>query len=152
MGHLSTRISRMQICGNITFPDSLLVAMVPKVITALRLTRTLLWVMSRHRGSKTPRPSRYALLLSYNRDRRVKWNIQHGKHGASWLLIMYQNTSHIKCAPEWKLSFWPHALPFSANVRIPLQALTTMSSSEELNKSTAVAGVLTSMCSATNWK
>lgn len=32
----------MQTCINIVLPDSLLVAMVPKVMTALRLTKTLL--------------------------------------------------------------------------------------------------------------
>lgn len=36
----------METCINIMLPDSLLVAMVPKVITALRLTKTFLCVMS----------------------------------------------------------------------------------------------------------
>lgn len=143
-------------------PDLLLVDMVPKVITALRLTTELLWVISWDRGSKTLRPSRHTLLFSpYNRDKSKM------KHSPWWMenwkiimkLLIYQNISHIKCIMRkldfFLLSFFfaflRHAVPFSANVRIPLQALTTMSSSEELNNSTAVAGVLISTVRATNW-
>lgn len=80
--------------------DSLLVDMVPKVITALRLTTELLWVISWDRGSKTLRPSRHTLLFSpYNRDKSKI------KHSPWWMenwkiimtLLIYQNISHIKC-------------------------------------------------------
>lgn len=40
--HLYTEIQRLEIFVNFVLPDSLLVAMVPKVIIALRLTKTLL--------------------------------------------------------------------------------------------------------------
>lgn len=58
------------------YSHSPLVAMVPKVIIALRLTKTLLWVMSWHRGSKAPSPTRDTLFASsYKRDKSVKWDI-----------------------------------------------------------------------------
>lgn len=89
-------------------PDSLLVDMVPKVITALRLTTELLWVISWERGSKTLRPSRHTLLFSpYDRDKSKM------KHSPWWIgnwkiimtLLIYQNIRHIKCIMR-KLDFF----------------------------------------------
>lgn len=130
------------------FLVSLLVAMVPKVMTALRLTKALVLVMSRHRGSKTPRSTRDTLFSSpKDRCKRVRWSIHHdtsrtqcGTHRSNALVdlcfIYYERKKP--------------AVHFSANARIPSQALTKMISSEELSSSTAVAGLLHSMSRGEN--
>lgn len=68
--------TRLEIFDNFLLPDSLLVAMVPRVIIALRLTKTLVWAMSWHRGSKAPSPTRDTLFSSpYKGDKTWNWDI-----------------------------------------------------------------------------
>lgn len=96
---LRTQISRMLACVLLVLPDSLLVAMVPKIITALRRTKTWLWVTSWHKGSKTPRPSRYTLLLSpHNRDKREKNATSTAMNRGKLIIlfITYQNLGRVE--------------------------------------------------------
>lgn len=72
--------------------DSLLVAMMPKAMRAVRLTNLLLWLMSWQRGSNAPSPSRETLFSSPNNRGRQwtgKLSMVPNRPECVWAFIVY---------------------------------------------------------------
>lgn len=109
----------------------------PKTMNAFRLISSFVCVMSRLRGCRTPSSIRQTLFPSDSRGRQATRKISDVSRDG---LDIRKEICKSRAAPS------------PANWKIASHAMTTMSSSGELSRRTAVVVVLTSMRSGSNCK